>query len=318
MALKLNAGQDVKRGDFFFVDPFQVIVKEELRGRHKPPTDEQIIQMAESMLEFGQRQPVECRKVEGNKLLLNLGFTRTAAARLIRTGFTGTDGKYKQDAKFKLKVVVTDANDEQAFKNNVVENAHRNQTSPIDDAFNQARLRDKYGMSDAEIGRLYRYKDQNKVGRLRRLLSLPSEIQDLVHEDRLPVQAALDILDIPDDKKREEMFSQIIADANGSTEAGGKKNKIVGSKVRALVRENILNDETRDESEIGGGDEGESNGLKWKARSMREVRKFFEEYVISHDNKNVQQFGKDFLAFLQGRRKDKRMLESIETLAGLG
>ena len=42
MALKINAGE-TKRGDFFFVDPFQVIVKEDLRGRHKPITPEAIM-----------------------------------------------------------------------------------------------------------------------------------------------------------------------------------------------------------------------------------------------------------------------------------
>ena len=235
MAVTVNAGNDARRFDGWAVDPFEIIVKEDLRGRRKPPSDEQIIDMAVSMMEHGQREPVECRKVNDKRLQLNLGFTRTAAARLIRDGFeyinpvTG-EVERRQDEQFMLKVVLSDSNDKDAFVHNIVENQHRNATSAIDDAHNQRRLRENYGYSDADITKLFRYKDPNKVGRLRRLLALPDSVQDLVHYEKLTVQAALDLLDLPPD----EMETAI---SSATDEATGN---VVGSKVREIVREASL------------------------------------------------------------------------------
>lgn len=235
MAVTINAGNDARRFDGWTVDPYEVIVKEDLRGRRKPPSDEQIVEMAVSMLDHGQREPVECRKVNDKRLQLNLGFTRTAAARLIRDGFDYTDPitgetTHRKDEQFMLKVVLSDSNDKDAFVHNIVENQHRNATSAIDDAHNQRRLRENYGYSDAEITKLFRYKDPNKVGRLRRLLALPDSVQDLVHYEKLTVQAALDLLDLPTD----EMDAALAAATDEST------GNIVGTKVREIVREASL------------------------------------------------------------------------------
>lgn len=308
MALKINAGEDVKRGDLFMVDPFQVVVKEDLRGRHLPPTDEVIVDMALSMMDHGQRQPVECRKTENNKLLLVLGFTRTAAARLIRTGFVNPEtGEEVKDEEFKLKCVITDANDMKAFLNNIVENAHRNQTSPIDDAYNQHRLRDQYGYTDADVRRLFQYKDINKVGRLRRLLSLPQKAQLLVHEERLPVQAALDILDIEDEAARNEAFEKVYAEC----EANGKAK---AADVRSLVRQHHLNDDDKDDEGGEGESEGSRKTNKAKPLSSKEIRKFWENLSETHADEAVKNLAKTFIMWMGGKRADKTLQKAIDAL----
>lgn len=301
MAVKINVGEH-KRGDVFFVDPYQVGIKEGLRGRHKPPTDEQIVEMAMSLMDHGQRQAVEARKIEDNKLQLVLGFTRTAASRLIRDGFTDTEGEKRQNPEFMLKVMLTDANDKAAFLNNVVENAHRNQTSPIDDAFNQHILRDQHGMTDAEITRLYRYKDTNKVGRLRRLLSLPTEVQDLVHTEALTVQAAIDLLDLPDDARAEAI--------KAATDTSGV---ITGSKVREIVREHVLRDEESKGGSggAGGGSNGEGTGRKFKARSMRDMRTWLQQERIDPGQKK---FAKTLLDWLAGKRTNATLDKAFDEL----
>jgi ParB-like chromosome segregation protein Spo0J len=299
MATKINAGDDMKRGDFFFVDPYQVIVKDELRGRHTPPTEQQIVDMAMSMSDNGQRQAVECRKIENDKLLLNLGFTRTAAARLLREGFT-VEGKEYKDAEFKLKVVLSDANDEQAFKNNIVENAHRNATSPMDDAYNQHRLRDKYGMADDEIGKLYRYTDPNKVDRYRKLLSLEKVFQDQVHSGELPVDGAIQLLELPAASRE--------AAVKAATNA--KTGKVVATQVRAQVREHHLSD---DNNPNAGGSTG-TGKAKNLTRSMREVRAFFQAIVDDESsNERDTEFAKTFLAYMAGKRTDKYLTEAFHT-----
>jgi hypothetical protein len=307
MSTRISAGEDVKRGDLFMIDPYQIIVKEELRGRHFPPTEQMIIDMALSMMENGQRQAVECRKVENDKLLLVLGFTRTAAARLIREGFIHPEtNEQVVDTEFKIKVIITDANDQKAFLNNIVENAHRNQTSAIDDAFNQHRLRDQYGLSDSEIRHLFQYRDQNKVGRLRKLLSIPTQAQSLVHEGRLPVQAALDILEIEDETARNEAWEKVYADceSNGNTRA---------SEVRALVRQHHLNDDHKEGQDEQTG-EPAAKVSKAKPLSCKEIRTFFENLAENSVDESIQAFANTSLLWLSGKRADKTMLKAIDAL----
>jgi ParB-like chromosome segregation protein Spo0J len=245
MATKVNAG-DVKRGDLLFVDPYELKVVEELRGRHKPPTEEAVILMAESILDHGQRQPVECRKIENHRLQLTLGFTRTAAVRLIRKGFTDSQGVERPaDPEFRLKVVITDTNDDLAFIHNIVENAHRNQTSPMDDAFNQNRLREKYGKNDAEIARLYQYKGQGMVSRLKKLISLDTRFQEMVHDGTLSINGALELLDLPADAR----------DAALAAATNQDSGKVNATDLRAQVRDRILADaDTTDEAVITPAD----------------------------------------------------------------
>jgi ParB-like chromosome segregation protein Spo0J len=327
MATKINAGDDVKRGDFFWVDPTEVIVREELRGRQKPPTEADIISMAESLMDHGQRQPVECRKIENNRLLLNMGFTRTAAARLIRTGFIGTEGSERRDENFKLKVILSDGNDKDAFIHNIVENAHRNNTTAIDDAYNHNRLREQYGYNDAQITRLYRYDDPNKVGRYRKLLNLNPDVQNLVADGSLAVQAAIDLLDMPEDKHAEVLAAATVTKADGTI-------KVQGSAIRQQVRSHHLNDDGNDDGtddpstdNNGNSDatvakkkakkKGSKDNSGLKPLSMREIRKFFEAQSDSENqvDPGIQAFSKSMLAWMAGKVGDKSMGNALNKLA---
>jgi hypothetical protein len=101
--------------EIFFIDPSVVEVSEDL-FREDPPTDE-ISEMAISMYTFGQRRPVECRRVGIGKIVLVHGFIRAAAAKMIQFGFkyrseeSGQESEIK-DKKFKLKIVFSDAIEE--------------------------------------------------------------------------------------------------------------------------------------------------------------------------------------------------------------
>lgn len=298
MSAKINAGEGVRRGDVFFVDPFQVIVSEEMRGRCTPPTEDKIISLAESMLDYGQRQPVECRRDGLNRLVLSMGFTRTAAARLIRDGYE-IDGQRRCDPEFKMKVLLTDANEETAFLHNIVENAHREATSPIDDAMNQQKLRDRYGKSDAEIARLYRC-DYTKIGRLRKLLNLSAEAQNLIHRGAMTVQAGIDILDLPEDQRQTAIAA--------ATQANGN---VSGSEVRSVVRDHILSN-----AEIKKvTDDGEDAPRKIKPRTAREIREFFAEAAEEFGESKLGDFCKVMTLFVKGTRSTKTAREALERLA---
>jgi hypothetical protein len=301
MVAKIDAGSNVKRGDFFFVDPFEVEIREELRGRHKPPTDDRVVNRAISILDIGQIHAVECRRNEKNRLVLTAGFTRAAAVRLIRTGFD-YEGQHYHDPEIRLKVSLTDANDATAFKRNVVENAQRDDTSPVDDALNQQRLRDSYGMSDADIARLYGYQ-QTKVGTLRKLLQLKSDWQDMVHDGRLPVSAALLILELPEAER-----------ASAIEQATQESGKINGAALTGIVREHHLNDNNRVPKETS--ENNVENEKPAKARSVRELKKFFE-FRAATENKfdpAIQRFSKDILLYITGRSTDQQMQNALKRL----
>lgn len=314
MATRINAGENVRRGDLFFIDPYEIIVSEELRGRHLPPTEDQIIEMACSLLEHGQLQPVNARRVKDQRLSLTAGFTRTAAARMIREGFTDPDGNERKDEAFVLQVKIKDCNDREAFTANVIENARRNATSPMDDAHNQNKLRD-YGMTDTEIGKLYGERNSARVSRLAKLLRLNDEAQLLVHQGALSVDAALAVLDLPDEEQK-----KAVAKASSG-------EKVTGAEVKRQVREHHLRDQHEAEP-TGDGKEPQAMVPSGKTPklplSIKEVRSFFETLATADDSVEeavwihaVQKFAKDVQSWLAGKKSDKAMCKAIgKLLAG--
>lgn len=302
MVLKVNAG-DFKRTDLYHIDPTEIVVNESLRGREFIPTEATIIALAVSMLTQGQLQAVQCRRILDDKLQLVLGFTRTAAGRLIRDGFTDSDGVFHQDVEFMLQVKIVDGNDEESLIRNIVENAIRNETSAIDDAHNQNRLRERYGKTDVEIAKIYGYPNGVKVGRLRKLLGLERPIQLLVHEG-MAVQAALDLLELPADKRAE-----VVAEAE---KAGSVIN---GATVRAQVREHHLNDDGKD---AVAGDEvvvAAAGAKASKPLSIKEIRTFLTGQIESDKNPDaVKGYYGTLLAFVNGKKSEISMKNGMKKL----
>lgn len=262
MATKLagERGKDYRRGDMYHFDPTKVHVRNDLRGRWKAPTERDILELAISFFLYGQIQPCEVRLVTVNGVAntpqLNSGFTRCAAARLLREGFTVPEdfkledlnepenveeasqdskrfvapGEFVQDSEFMLQVKAVRCDDRQALERNIEENRRRTDTSDIDDAYNQNTLREKYGYNDSEIARRYGYNNATKVSRLKKLLLLPDEIKMMVHDKRMATAAAIDLLDRP-----ESEWEAIVAEAM-------KGDKVNGTDVRKIVREKNLSD----------------------------------------------------------------------------
>ncbi len=298
MAIRINAGKNVRRSDVFHVEPSQVVIREELRGRRTPPGDDAILAMAVSLLDYGQLQPCIARRIKDDKVQLVAGFTRAAAARLIRDGFTDEEGQQRHDADFMLQVRIQDMNDEDAFVRNVVENCRRNETSPIDDAHNQQRLRHNYGRNDAEIARLYQC-SPNKVGHLRRLLMLPNELQALVHSGKMSVSSALDMLGLPDSDRDLALKAAML-----------ENGKVNGAEIRRQVREHHLADEgdASAATVVDGATVPDAPAPKrgHKPRTPREIKAFFADQEWADER--AQKLAKAFLKYVDGKVTDKYML----------
>jgi ParB family chromosome partitioning protein len=316
MATAIEAGEDVKRGDLFFIDPNEVLVEENWRGREFPPTEEEIIELATSIFRDGQLLPVEARRMLPNskRLKLTLGFTRTAAVRLIRQGFTHPEtGETIQDEKRPLKVVVVDGSDEEAFKRNIIENAQRKATSAIDDAHNHRKLKDNYGYSDQQIARLYGLKTTNMIIRNRKLLVLDRDTQRKVHDGTLSVEAALMLLDLPTEKRAEAIqaaMSQNGKVASGKVreiareaaiEANGELDSDDPTAKALIVTRDILSDDHK-EPRVG------SAVAPPKARHQKltgkEIVKFFKDKLDDEDTPQpLRDLAETFMTWANGRRK---------------
>lgn len=306
-SIRIESTEKVQRVDMFFVNPFDVVVKEELRGRCEPVSEEAIISMAESMLDNTQLQPVQCRKLEDHRLQLNLGFTRTAAARLIRTGFTRENGQHECDPRFTLKVTLVAANDEKAFINNIVENCHRNQTSDVDDAHNQNRLRERYGMSDAEIAKLYGYKSTQRIDRLKALLSAPTEVQDMVQNGTMSTPAAVELLQLPEEKRDAAIETAKTESTNG---------KVSAPAISRQVREHHLRD-SDEASEPKTSSNGKSYKTKKKPLSLSEFRKFIQsELDDAVAGTSRRKLFETLSKFLAGERKLETVKKVVTELIG--
>lgn len=275
MTTKLEAGKGAEkpiRGETIRVLPKHVIIDPNLRGRVKARTKEEIRELADSILEYGQRTPVEFRKLPDKTLQLTYGYTRFAAIALLNETLADP---------LKVRGEIVSCNEEEAFIHNIVENQHRNATSPIDDAHNQRKLREDHGKTNADIVRLYRYKSPNKPGQLEKLLSLSKSDQNKIHDGTMSMKQALDILEIPENE-RDDLL--------------GDDGKIDNEKV----------EKKKTEARAAKGQK--------TVRSAKHIRKFFNENKDQSLAPATRKFCADFIGWLEGRKGDSAMENAMDRL----
>ena len=76
------------------------------------------------------------------------------------------------------------------------ENAARKDLSAIETARAMQRLIGEFGLGQLEAGKIFGYTSQGAVSNLLRLLKLPKEIQDLVHDGGVPERLARQFVDL--------------------------------------------------------------------------------------------------------------------------
>ncbi len=307
MAVTLNVVHS--RNSVYSVSPYDIEVREDLRGRFTPPTEEQIIELASSIVKEGQLQPVQCRKTPGGGLLLTLGFTRLAAIRLIRDGFTIPDEDNEGGERvvhfpdFKISTTIVTGTDTESFIANVVENQMRNQTSPIDDAHNQRRMRRDFGMSDKEIAEKYRCSTA-KVQRTARLVELSRDHQLMVHAGTLTVNAAIDLLDMPEPERP--------AVVKTATKDNGRVDSTV---VRQQVRDHHLSDDNKPPVTPTEPAVKPASAPVSKARSLTELKEFLTAETLTGSPKS-QKVSTAILEFMAGKTTSDSFKETWDKVTG--
>jgi len=291
--MKINAGE-VCRADYFFIDPHEIIVDRKLNGRWEPHDEAAVTSLVKSFEEEGQLQAVQVRRVVDNRVQLVMGYRRHAAA----VEFN----KRHPDQPMKLKAVVVTLNDEEAFRRNIVENRERRETTPIDDAYNHRRLRDNFGWTDSRIAEFYGF-TASYVGLLKKLLSLPTDTQKLVHGRQLSVKAAAALTELTPEEQQKalepmpEPAPVQVDSAPVLPEPASAVGEKLASRVVKAVRAAKI--------EKGGK----------QARSLAEIRKFFEGLTGPGEKPRVKTLAEMMLNFIQGRLTDKTMEHKLNELS---
>ncbi len=273
MASKIDAGDDVKRKDMFAINPVSITVDPELRGRSRPRSREEIKHMAENIAEVGQLQPCRVRRLQDKKVQLVAGYNRYQAVLFHNT-------EIDPGNPILLQCTVTTCNEKEAFLQNVTENAVRYPTTPIDDAQNQRKMREQYGMNNAAIAKFYNC-SPNKPGQLEKLLLLDEKDQDKVHYGTLSVRAALDLLEIDPSDRAELEDEEGELDSEKVSEAKREKRAAQGKNT---------------------------------TKTIKAIRKFLTDNKELHLAPAIRRFCGETLDWLNGKKGDKAMENAIERL----
>jgi ParB/RepB/Spo0J family partition protein len=166
-------------------------------------------ELAEDIVNHGQIQPIEIRRLADDVYSPVSGYTRCAAILLINSDpELRALAKLGEDDIFPIKCVTTRANEKESFLRSLAENRERNDTSPIDDAHAQHKMRERFGMSNVEIAKVFRCTPA-WISELANLLDLDDDQQRLVHDKVLSSRNAIDLTRLMPDQRR-ELISEVM------------------------------------------------------------------------------------------------------------
>jgi ParB family chromosome partitioning protein len=161
--------------------------------------------LAESAVSEGIIQPLLVRKLGGGRFEIIAGERRWHAARM--AGLK------------RVPTIVRDASDLAAFALALVENLHREDLNPIDQALAVRELVDSFSMTHQEVADMIG-RSRVSVTNLLRLLELPQEVQAMLADGKLDLGHGRALLALPD----------------GERVASAERAVTQGTSVRAIER----------------------------------------------------------------------------------
>ncbi|TWF77512.1 ParB family chromosome partitioning protein [Pseudonocardia hierapolitana] len=159
--------------------------------------EEALAELEHSIREFGLLQPIVVREVAPSSYELVMGERRWRAAQ--RAGLT------------RLPAIVRRTGDDSMLRDALLENIHRVQLNPLDEAAAYEQLLAEFGVTQTELA--------DRLGRSRpvvtntiRLLKLPVSVQRRVAAGVLSAGHARALLGIEDAGRQEELAARIVAE----------------------------------------------------------------------------------------------------------
>lgn len=213
-----------ERSNTYLFLPEDIDVDQKFNGRTDLPPIDGIVA---SMLQYGQKTPVEVRMGPGKRPILDAGHTRWRAAIHINK-------KKLTEVPFKLSCVYARTNELGGFINGIIENHHRNDCTPMDNANNIDRLV-KMGQSEAEVAAIY-HKDIPWVRKHLKLLELEPEVKKAVAEKRVKVSAAQHIGKLSAEAQRERVANNAVVKT--ADVAPARKSRTIKESIETLDKIN--------------------------------------------------------------------------------
>ena len=156
--------------------------------------EEKMNELAQSIKANGIIQPIVARR-DGERFQIIAGERRWRAAQL--AGLR------------KIPCLVREVTDENVLEISLIENIQREDLNPIEEATAYKRLLDKLSISQEEIAKRVG-KDRSSITNSLRLLRLPSEIQQLVEEEKLSMGHARTLLSLESVEKQLLLANEIV------------------------------------------------------------------------------------------------------------
>lgn len=155
-----------------------------------------IEEMASSIKKYGVLQPLLVREKDDGSFELIAGQRRMAAS--------------KKAGLSQVPVIVKRATDAEMLEMAIIENIHREDMSPIDKAQSFKQLMTRFNMTQNQISSLLGI-SRPAVANTIRLLDLPDNVKEALHEKKITEGHARALLNIADKEKRDIALRRIVA-----------------------------------------------------------------------------------------------------------
>jgi ParB family transcriptional regulator, chromosome partitioning protein len=169
-------------------------------NRYQPRSyfdEESLAGLTASIRELGVLQPILVRKLATDRYELVAGERRWRAAK--RAGLQV------------IPIVMREITDELSLQHALVENLHRENLNPLEEAAGYQQLIEDFNLTQEEVAQRVG-KSRSAVANLLRLFQLPPQVQKLVGEGRLSAGHAKALLGTPDRSFQESLAQRIVSE----------------------------------------------------------------------------------------------------------
>ncbi len=186
----------LKDGSYFAELPLDQVKPNSRQPRTNFDEDE-LEELTASIAEFGVLQPVVVREVGRKRFELVMGERRYRASQ--RAG------------RESIPAIVRATDDESLLRDALLENLHRANLNPLEEASAYQQLLDDFNCSKEELGRRI-HRSRPQISNTLRLLNLPAKVQQKVAAGVLSAGHARALLGLGDAQSQELLADRIIAE----------------------------------------------------------------------------------------------------------
>ena len=212
--------------------------------------EDQLTELALSIKEVGLLQPPVVRSIGNGKYQLIMGERRFRAAKL--AGLKS------------IPVIIRQTSDDQLLREALVENIHRSQLNPLEEAAAYQQLLNDFGYTHDELASKLS-KSRPVITNTMRLLNLPAAVQRRVAAGVISAGHARALLSLTNEKEIENLANRIVAEgltvraveeivtSGGAKVKGGsiRSGKIIAPKLKEIADDLSDHLDTRVNVELG-------------------------------------------------------------------